>query len=115
MIPEIGNFSIIIALMLALTQGTLPIIGAARGNAALIGLARPLALGQFVFIAIAFGCLVQAFLTNDFSVQYVAQHSNSQLPLHYRFAALWGGHSGSILLWTFILSVWTVADRKSVV
>ena len=109
MIPEIGNFSIIIALMLALTQGTLPIIGAARGNAALIGLARPLALGQFVFIAIAFGCLVQSFLTNDFSVQYVVQHSNSQLPLHYRFAAVWGGHSGSILLWTFILSVWTVA------
>lgn len=109
MFPEIGNFSIMLALMLALVQGILPLIGAARGNAALMGLARPVARGQFVFVALAFACLVNAFLNNDFSVQYVAQHSNSQLPAHYRFAAVWGGHSGSILLWAFILSVWTVA------
>lgn len=109
MIPEIGNFSIIVALLLALVQGVLPIWGAARGNATLMGLARPVALGQFVFVAIAFGCLVQAFVSNDFSVAYVAEHSNSQLPTHYRVAALWGGHSGSILLWTFILTIWTVA------
>jgi cytochrome c-type biogenesis protein CcmF len=109
MIPEIGNFSLIVALMLALTQGVLPIWGAARSNAVLMSAARPLAYGQFVFVAIAFACLVQAFLSNDFSVLYVAEHSNSQLPSYYRFAALWGGHEGSLLLWAFILTVWTTA------
>ncbi len=109
MIPEIGNFALIVALMLALTQGVLPIWGAARSNAVLMSAARPLAYGQFVFVAIAFVCLVQAFLSNDFSVLYVAEHSNSQLPSYYRFAALWGGHEGSLLLWAFILTVWTTA------
>jgi len=109
MIPEIGNFAIIVALLLALVQGVLPIFGAARGNAVLMGLARPVAAGQFVFITIAIGCLVSSFLNNDFSVLYVAEHSNSQLPAHYRVAAVWGGHEGSLLLWTFILTIWTVA------
>jgi cytochrome c-type biogenesis protein CcmF len=109
MIPEIGNFALALALVLALTQGTLPIWGAARGNSVLMGLARSLAYGQFLFMAIAFICLVQSFLTNDFSVLYVAEHSNSQLPSHYRFAAVWGGHEGSLLLWAFILSIWTIA------
>lgn len=109
MIPEIGNFALIIALLLALLQGILPIWGAARGNAVLMGMARPMAAGQFVFVAVAFACLLQAFVGNDFSVLYVAQHSNSQLPVQYRVAALWGGHEGSLLLWTFILTVWTVA------
>ena len=109
MIPEIGNFALIVALLLALIQGVLPIFGAARGNAALMNLARPVAAGQFVFITIAVGCLVYSFLNNDFSVLYVAEHSNSQLPVHYRVAALWGGHEGSLLLWAFILTIWTVA------
>ncbi|CAG0124988.1 Cytochrome c-type biogenesis protein CcmF [Rhodocyclaceae bacterium] len=109
MIPEIGHLALILALALALVQGVLPIIGAARGNAALMALARPAARGQFVFVALAFACLAQAFLGNDFSVLYVAQHSNSQLPAHFRFAAIWGGHEGSLLLWTFILTIWTVA------
>ncbi len=109
MIPEIGHFALIVALFIALLQGVLPILGAARNNAVLMGVARPLAHGQFVFIAIAFACLVHAFVNNDFSVLYVAQHSNSQLPVQYRVAALWGGHEGSLLLWTFILSIWTVA------
>ncbi len=109
MIPEIGNFALIVALLLALVQGVLPIFGAARGNAALMGLARPVALGQFVFVAIAFGCLVQSFLGSDFSVLYVAEHSNSQLPAQYRVAAVWGGHEGSLLLWSFMLTIWTVA------
>ncbi|MDD5180547.1 MAG: c-type cytochrome biogenesis protein CcmF, partial [Gallionellaceae bacterium] len=107
MIPELGNFALIVALFLACIQGVLPIVGAARGNAALMGMARPVALGQAVFVAIAFACLAQAFLSSDFSVLYVAQHSNSQLPAHYRFAALWGGHEGSLLLWAFILTLWT--------
>jgi len=109
MIPEIGNFALVIALVLAFTQGVLPIWGAARANAVLMSTARPLAFGQFLFVAIAFICLVQTFLVNDFSVQYVAQHSNSQLPAQYRFAAVWGGHEGSLLLWAFILTLWTIA------
>ena len=109
MIPEIGHFALIVALFLVVCLGVLPIIGAARDNAVLMGIARPLAHGQFVFIAIAFGCLTYAFVTSDFSVLYVAQHSNSQLPTVYRVAAVWGGHEGSLLLWTFILSVWILA------
>ncbi|MBI4808019.1 MAG: heme lyase CcmF/NrfE family subunit [Nitrosomonadales bacterium] len=109
MIPEIGQFTLIVALWLALLQGILPIVGAARSSAVLMGIARPLAVGQFVFVAIAFGCLTTSFLANDFSVLYVAQHSNSQLPAAYRVAAVWGGHEGSLLLWAFILTLWTVA------
>ena len=109
MIPELGHFSLIIALCLAMTLGVLPILGAARNNPVLMGVARPLAYGQFVFIGLAFATLANAFLGNDFSVLYVAQHSNSQLPAQYRFAAIWGGHEGSLLLWALILSVWTAA------
>ncbi|HEY5995124.1 MAG TPA: heme lyase CcmF/NrfE family subunit [Gallionellaceae bacterium] len=109
MIPELGHFSLIVALMLALAQGILPIVGAARNNAVLMGVARPIAAGQFVFMAFAFCSLAYAFLSSDFSVLYVAQNSNSHLPAQYRFAALWGGHEGSILLWTFLLAVWTLA------
>ena len=109
MIPEIGNFALVIALVLALMQGVLPIWGATRDNPVLMGTARPLVFGQFFFLAIAFICLVLSFLSNDFSVLYVAQHSNSQLPTQYRIAAVWGGHEGSLLLWAFILSSWTLA------
>ncbi|MFA5826353.1 MAG: heme lyase CcmF/NrfE family subunit [Gallionellaceae bacterium] len=83
--------------------------GAARGNSVLMSVARPLAFGQFVFVSFAFACLLQAFISNDFSVLYVSQHSNSQLPIEYRIAALWGGHEGSLLLWTFLLTLWTIA------
>ncbi|MGH8686036.1 MAG: heme lyase CcmF/NrfE family subunit, partial [Nitrosospira sp.] len=99
MIPELGNFALILALLLALIQGTLPIIGAARGVPSWIALARPVVQGQFVFIAIAFFCLAYSFINNDFSVINVAQNSNSKLPLEYRFAATWGSHEGSLLLW----------------
>jgi len=109
MIAELGHFSLIIALFLAIALGVLPIVGAARNNPVLIGVARPLSFGMFVFIALAFAALANAFLNNDFSVLYVSQHSNSGLPLHYRFAAIWGGHEGSLLLWVLILSIWTCA------
>ncbi|MDD4911150.1 MAG: heme lyase CcmF/NrfE family subunit [Sideroxydans sp.] len=109
MIPEIGNFTLVVALFLALVQGVLPIVGAARGNAVWMDSARTLALGQFIFVGIAIACLTYSFIANDFSVLYVAQHSNSQLPTAYRVAALWGGHEGSLLLWAFILTMWTVA------
>jgi cytochrome c-type biogenesis protein CcmF len=109
MIPELGHFALILALMLALVQGILPILGAAKGIRAFIALARPVAQGQFLFVAFAFGCLTWAFVANDFSVAYVAQHSNSALPLQYRVSGVWGGHEGSILLWVQILTLWMVA------
>ncbi|MEO6824447.1 MAG: heme lyase CcmF/NrfE family subunit [Nitrosospira sp.] len=109
MIPELGNFALILALLLALIQGTLPIIGAARGIPSWIALARPVVQGQFVFIAIAFFCLAYSFVNSDFSVINVAQNSNSKLPLEYRFAATWGSHEGSLLLWVLMLASWSVA------
>src|SRR5918911_925446 len=109
MIPEIGQFALIIALLLALTQATFPLIGASRGNRTWIALAVPAGQAQFIFVTIAFGCLAYSFISNDFSVLNVATNSNSQLPLHYRLAATWGSHEGSLLLWTLMLSLWTVA------
>jgi cytochrome c-type biogenesis protein CcmF len=109
MIPEIGQFALILALLLALTQSVLPLAGAARGVSAWMAVARPAAQGQFVFVAIAFGCLAWSFVHNDFSVLNVATNSNSQLPVHYRFAATWGSHEGSLLLWVLMLNIWTVA------
>jgi cytochrome c-type biogenesis protein CcmF len=109
MIPEIGQFALILALMLALTQATLPLIGAARGIPQLIAIARPTAQAQFIFVAIAFACLAYSFISNDFSVLNVATNSNSLLPLHYRLAATWGSHEGSLLLWVFMLTLWMVA------
>ena len=109
MIPEIGQFSLIIALLLALTQATLPLIGASRGNRTWVALAAPTGQAQFIFVVIAFCCLGYSFITNDFSVLNVATNSNSQLPLHYRLAATWGSHEGSLLLWTLMLALWTVA------
>src|SRR4030088_1895084 len=109
MIPEIGQIALILALMLALTQATLPLIGAARGIPQLIALARPTAQAQFIFVAVAFCCLACSFISNDFSVLNVATNSNSQLPLQYRLAATWGSHEGSLVLWTFMLTIWMVA------
>ena len=109
MIPEIGQFALIIALLLALTQAILPLYGASNGNRMWMALAAPTGQAQFIFVVIAFGCLAYSFITNDFSVLNVATNSNSQLPLHYRLAATWGSHEGSLLLWTLMLSLWTVA------
>ncbi|MEY3798601.1 MAG: hypothetical protein RLZZ572_782, partial [Pseudomonadota bacterium] len=109
MIPEIGHFSLILALLVALTLGSFPIIGAARGNTVWMGLAKPLSALQFALITFSFLCLAYAFAAKDYSVVYVANNSNSQLPLQFRIAAVWGGHEGSLLLWALILSVWTLA------
>jgi len=108
-IPELGQFALILALLLALAQGVLPIIGAWRNNGALMALARPAAAGQAVFVFAAMGILIHAFLAYDFSVAYVADNSNLALPWYYRITAVWGAHEGSMLLWVFILNVWTVA------
>jgi len=109
MIPEIGQFALLLSLALALVQSTLPLYGAARRIPALVAVARPVAQGQFVLVAIAFGCLVASFVNNDFSVLNVASHSNSMLPLQYRVAASWGSHEGSLLLWVLMLSLWMLA------
>ena len=109
MIPELGHFALIVALLLALTQAVLPLYGAQRGKLALMAAARPAAQGQFVFVALAFACLAWSFLANDFSVVNVARNSFSQLPEVYRFTATWGSHEGSLLLWVLILAFWTTA------
>jgi cytochrome c-type biogenesis protein CcmF len=109
MLPELGQFALVLALLLAIVQCVLPIYGAWRGNPVLIGVARPAVAGQAVFVVLAFGILTYAFLTQDFSVAYVAQNSNLSLPWYYRFPAVWGAHEGSLLLWILILNVWTVA------
>ncbi len=109
MIPEIGHYALILALCVAVVQGTLPIYGAAVSNSSLMAVAKPAARGQFLLVLLSFGCLAYAFAEKDFSVLYVAATSNSQLPLHYRLAAIWGAHEGSLLLWMFILSIWMVA------
>ena len=109
MIPELGHFALILALCVALAQGVLPVVGAWRNDAALMSVAKPAARLQFLLVAFAFGCLAYAFVTSDFSVQNVAQHSNSRLPVYYRFAATWGSHEGSLLLWMLMLSGWACA------
>jgi cytochrome c-type biogenesis protein CcmF len=109
MIGEIGHFCLIVALMLALVQGVLPLAGAARGVPGWMAVAQPAAQGQFLFVAIAFALLTCAFVQNDFTLLVVAQHSNTALPAQYRVAAVWGGHEGSMLLWVLMLGVWSVA------
>jgi cytochrome c-type biogenesis protein CcmF len=109
MTPELGHFALILAFVVSLLQGVLPLVGAQRGQAQWIALARPAAQTQFLLIAFAFACLAQSFLANDFSVVYVAQHSNTQLPTLYRFSAVWGGHEGSLLLWVLMLAGWGAA------
>ncbi|MGH8671988.1 MAG: heme lyase CcmF/NrfE family subunit, partial [Burkholderiales bacterium] len=109
MIPEIGHFALILALLLALAQAFLGLAGAQRSITQWVAATRPAAQGQFVFVALAFGCLAYSFVNNDFSVLNVALNSNSKLPAQYRFAATWGSHEGSLLLWTLMLTVWTVA------
>ncbi|HET9470621.1 MAG TPA: heme lyase CcmF/NrfE family subunit, partial [Usitatibacter sp.] len=109
MIPELGHFALIVALALAAAQATLSFAGAATGRYALMGASRPVAIGQFLFVAGAFAALAYSFVTSDFSVVNVVEHSNSKLPVHYRFAATWGSHEGSMLLWTLMLGGWTFA------
>jgi cytochrome c-type biogenesis protein CcmF len=109
MIPEIGQFALVLALLLALVQGTIPLAGAQLGMRGWMALARPVTQGQFAFVAVAAACLVASFVNNDFSVLNVASNSNTQLPLAYRVAASWGSHEGSLLLWVLMLSGWSVA------
>ncbi|ORM76398.1 heme lyase CcmF/NrfE family subunit [Pantoea eucrina] len=109
MMPEIGTFLLCLALGLALLLSIYPLWGAARQDARLMTLARPLTWGMFLAIAAAFMVLVHAFVVNDFTVAYVATNSNTLLPVYYRVAATWGAHEGSLLLWVLLLSSWSLA------
>jgi cytochrome c-type biogenesis protein CcmF len=108
MIPEFAHYALILALCIALIQGVLPLIGAHQGRREWLILARPAAQTVFLLLATAFVILAWSFYINDFSVLYVAEHSNSQMPVMYRLGAVWGGHEGSLLLWVFLLSTWTI-------
>ena len=107
MIPELGHYALILAFCIALVQGVLPLLGAYQGRREWLVLAKPAAQTVFLLLAFAFGSLAWSFYVNDFSVLYVAEHSNTQLPTVYRFGAVWGGHEGSLLLWLLLLSTWT--------
>ena len=109
MIPEIGQFSLILALCLSVILASLPIIGAYQNNFLWMSMARPLSAGVFVFLGVSIAILAYAFVTDDFSVKFVAEHSNSLLPDRYKLTAVWGGHEGSFLLWTFMLSGWMLS------
>ena len=109
MIPEIGHFALILALCVSIIQGVLPLIGAQQGRREWLILARPATQISFALLTISFGVLAWCFYVNDFSVLYVAEHSNSQLPTVYRLGAVWGGHEGSLLLWIFLLTGWAFA------
>ncbi len=109
MIPELGHFALILAFCAAAVLGTLPLIGAQAGRREWVLLARPAAQAFFLLVACSMASLAWCFYVNDFTVTYVAEHSNSLLPTPYRLAAVWGGHEGSLLLWIFMLAGWTVA------
>ncbi len=109
MIPELGHFALVLALVLAIIQGTVPLVGAQMGIASWVALAKPVARLQFLFMLLSFVGLTVAFLQNDFSVLYVAQNSNTSLPTLYLVSGVWGAHEGSLLLWALTLAVWTAA------
>ncbi|HUB35414.1 MAG TPA: hypothetical protein VL972_01195, partial [Solirubrobacteraceae bacterium] len=109
MIPELGEFALILAMLLAALQAFFGIVGPALKRERWMAAVMPAVTGQCVMVATSMGCLVASFVANDFSVAYVAENSNSALPLFYRVAAVWGAHSGSLILWIFLLACWSVA------
>jgi cytochrome c-type biogenesis protein CcmF len=109
MIAEIGHFALVLALCVALVQAIVPLVGARRGNAAWMGVAGPAATLQFLFIAVAFGALTNAYVTSDFSLMNVAQNSHTDKPMLYKVAGVWGNHEGSLLLWITILALFGFA------
>ena len=109
MIAELGNYALGLSLAIALLLAALPLWGAEKGNNQLMALARPMTYGLFLALTVAFGALFYAFAVNDFTVQYVVNNSNSNLPLRYRLSAVWGSHEGSLLLWIWLLTLWSTA------
>ena len=106
MIAEIGHFALILALILAIVQGVLPLIGASRGIASWMAIARTASYANALFLTIGFGALAWSFYVSDFSLLNVASNSNSLLPWYYKVAATWGSHEGSILFWGVTLGWW---------
>ncbi|MGY0504122.1 heme lyase CcmF/NrfE family subunit [Luteimonas sp. e5] len=109
MLPELGHFALCLALLVAVLQSVLPLLGAHRGRSDWMALARPAAYAQLALIAFAFAVLTHAFMRSDFSVLYVATNSNSLLPMIYRITAVWGAHEGSLLMWLLVLAGWSAA------
>jgi cytochrome c-type biogenesis protein CcmF len=109
LLPELGQYALLLAFVIAIVQATLPMVGAQRGIGAWMDVARPAAYAQLACVGLAFLALTAAFVTQDFSVRYVATNSNSLLPLPYRYSAVWGSHEGSLLLWALVLALWTGA------
>ena len=109
MIAEYGHVALIIALCLSIAQAIVPMAGSFAGYRTWMRLGHSLALGQLVFVAISFACLTTAFVQDDFSLQYVADNSNTLLPTQFKISAVWGAHEGSLLLWALILAVWSAA------
>ena len=109
MIPELGHFALIVAMAFAICLSIVPLIGVQTQNQRLIYLAKPLTFGMFAFTAISIVILAYSFVVDDFSVTYIASHSNSHLPYYFKISAVWGGHEGSLLLWVFSLTAWTMA------
>ena len=107
MIPEIGQVTLMGALLVAIVMGILPMIGASTGNQRLMKIGQTGAIAQFFLVAGSFAILTWAFVVQDFSVEYVARNSNLLLPMEYRFSAVWSSHEGSLLLWELILCLWT--------
>ena len=109
MLPELGQVLLVLALLVAALQAVLPLAGAQRSNVAWMAVARPAAYAQLLLLAVAFAILTRAFVVQDFSVKYVADNSNTLLPMIYRYSAVWGGHEGSLLLWALVLALWSAA------
>ncbi|MBX9593064.1 MAG: cytochrome c biogenesis protein CcsA, partial [Roseomonas sp.] len=104
MIPELGHFALILAAMLAITQSILPLWGAQRGDARLMGSAAPLAVAGFVAITISFAALIWAYVTNDMTVVNVVANSHSAKPMLFKITGVWGNHEGSLILWVMVLA-----------
>ena len=112
MIPELGHLALIIATAFACVLSVVPLVGVYTHNAKLTGYAKPLTLGMFLFTFISIVILGYSFVVDDFSVKYIAGHSNSLLPYYFKISAIWGGHEGSLLLWVFALTAWTFAVSR---
>lgn len=109
MFAELGHFSLVLAMLMSMLLAVYPMWGAYNNHSQVMALAKPLAIGMFLFTAFSYVALTYGFYTDDFSIAYVAHHSNSLLPWYYKITAVWGGHEGSFLLWVLIFSIWTVA------
>ena len=109
MMAELGNYALALSLAVSILLAIFPLLGAEKNIVSFMRLARPMTYGLFVSLTISFGTLFYLFAVNDFSVQYVVNNSNSNLPLHYRLSAVWGSHEGSLLLWIWLLTFWSAA------